>query len=139
MRILIADDNQLVRRGIARILSSYANCEVCAEASGGIDALEKAREFRPDLILIDINMPGMDGLETSRRLRQELPEIKIVIMSHNDADKFLPDARKAGADGCVDKARIVTDLPLVIESLGNASLESCRSKLASFPSTRAAR
>lgn len=124
MRILIADDNRLVRRGIAGILSSEANCEVCAEASDGIDALEKARQFRPDVILVDINMPGIDGLETTRRLRQELPEIKIVIMSHNDADKFLPDARKAGADGCVDKARIVTDLPVVLEDIRNAALDS---------------
>lgn len=117
------DDNELVRRGIARILSGHANCEVCAEASDGVDALQKARQFRPDVILIDINMPGMDGLEASRRLRQELPEIKIFIMSQNDADRFLPDARKAGADGCVDKARIVTDLPIVISNIENASLE----------------
>jgi CheY-like chemotaxis protein len=68
-------------------------------------------------------MPGMDGLEASRRLRQELPEIKIFIMSQNDADRFLPDARKAGADGCVDKARIVTDLPIVISNIENPSLE----------------
>jgi DNA-binding NarL/FixJ family response regulator len=124
MRILIADDSQLVRRGVARVLSSHANWEVCAEASDGLDALQKAHEFRPDLILLDINMPGIDGLETSRRLRQELPGIKIVIMSHNDAARFLPEARKAGADGCVDKARIVADLPVVIEDIRNASLEN---------------
>ena len=124
MRILIADDNRLVRRGVARILSGYAGWEMCAEASDGLDALQKAPEFHPDLILIDIQMPGMDGLETSRRLREELPEIKIVIMSHNDADKLLPDARKAGADGCVDKAHIVTDLPVVVENIWNPSLDT---------------
>jgi DNA-binding NarL/FixJ family response regulator len=124
MRILIADDNQLVRRGVAQIVSGYANCQVCAEASNGLDSLEKAREFLPDLILLDINMPGMDGLETSRRLRQDWPQIKIIIMSHNDADKFLSEARKAGADGCVDKARIVTDLPIIIENFGSASLQN---------------
>jgi two-component system, NarL family, invasion response regulator UvrY len=123
MRILIADDSQLVRRGVSRIVSGYASCEVCAEASDGSDALEKAREFLPDLILLDIHMPGMDGLETSRRLRQALPQIKIIIMSHNDADKFLSEARRAGADGCVDKARIVTDLPPIIENLGSVSLD----------------
>lgn len=122
MRILIADDNELVRRGVARILSSHADWNVCAEASDGIDTLKKTREIGPDLILLDISMPGMDGLETSRRLRQEFAGIKIIIMSHNDADKILPDARKAGADGCVDKARIAMDLPVIIDTLGDSSL-----------------
>jgi DNA-binding NarL/FixJ family response regulator len=124
VRILIADDNELVRRGVARIVSSHADWQVCGEASDGLVTLNKARELRPDLVLLDINMPGLDGLETSRRLRQEFAEIKIIIMSHNDADKFLPEARKAGADGCVDKARIVTDLPIIIDTVGDWSLST---------------
>jgi DNA-binding NarL/FixJ family response regulator len=116
MRILIADDNPLVRRGVAAILSRLADCDVCGEAANGLEAFQKSRELRPDLILLDISMPGSDGLETARRLRQEFPEINVVIMSHHDPVQILPSVLDVGARGCLDKSRIATDLPLIIKS-----------------------
>jgi DNA-binding NarL/FixJ family response regulator len=74
MRILIADDNDLVRRGLIRLLSAETGWTVCGEARDGFEALQKARELLPDLILLDLRMPGMNGLDATRRLRLELPE-----------------------------------------------------------------
>jgi two-component system, NarL family, nitrate/nitrite response regulator NarL len=117
MRILIVDDSEPVRRGVAGMLSSDSSWQVCGEASNSVEALEKARGLRPDLVLLDISMPGTNGLETARLLRQENPAIKILIMSHHDAAQLLPSALEAGADGCVDKAQIATDLPDAIKGM----------------------
>ena len=119
MRILIVDDNQLVRRGVAEILASLADCEVCGEASNGMEALQKSLEMRPDLVLLDISMPGISGLETARLLRQKLPEITILIMSQHDPVQLLPSVLEAGAYSCLDKTRIATDLPDAIKSFVN--------------------
>jgi len=110
MRILIADDNEFVRRGVAEMLSNDVRLEVCGETASGEETLRKAQELRPDLILLDLNMPGMSGYDTARLLREQLAEIKILIMSFDDALRLLPSVRKAGADGCVDKARLGSDL-----------------------------
>jgi two-component system, NarL family, response regulator NreC len=121
MRILIADDNERVRRGVRGILSSEANYRVCGEAVDGADALRKARELSPDLILLDVSMPGPDGLETARLLRREMPKVKVIIMSQHDPVQLLPRAIEAGADGCVDKSRLDADLLATIQSIESTS------------------
>jgi DNA-binding NarL/FixJ family response regulator len=110
MRILIADDNELVRRAVRGLLSKTTNWDICGEASDGQEALQKARELRPDLVLLDISMPIASGFEAARLIRKESPRIKILIMSQGDAEQILPSALEAGADACVDKARITSDL-----------------------------
>src|ERR1700687_5417206 len=117
MRILIADDNDAVRRAVVRLLSSEAGWKVCGEARDGSEALQKARELLPDLILLDVNMPGMNGLEAARLLRQELPEAKTLVISQHDAIHLLPSVVEAGGDGCVDKGRLSTDLVASIKSV----------------------
>ena len=89
MRILIADDSDVVRRGVCGILSSENDFEVCGEAKNGSEALQKARELLPDLILLDISMPGMNGLEVARRLREEVRQAKILIISQHDPLQLL--------------------------------------------------
>src|ERR1700726_1167271 len=121
MRILIADDNERIRRGVRGILSSDANCEVCGEAVDGADALRKARELSPDVILLDVSMPGSDGLETARLLRREMPKVKVIMMSQHDPVQLLPRAIEAGADGCVDKSRLDSDLLPTIQSIETTS------------------
>ena len=124
MRILIVDDNERVRRGVRALLSYAANCEVCGEAVDGADGLQKARETLPDLILVDVSMPGPDGLETARLLRQAMPEVKLIIMSQHDPVQLLPRAIEAGAHACVDKGRLDADLLTTIESLAGNSRTS---------------
>ena len=116
MRILIIDDNELVRRGVKELISSERSWEVCGEARDGAEGIEKARELHPDVILLDISMPGMNGLEVARHLRQDSQETIILIMSQNDASQLLPSAIAAGADGCVDKGRITVDLVAAIKN-----------------------
>jgi DNA-binding NarL/FixJ family response regulator len=116
MRILLADDNERIRRGVRAILSSKPDFEVCGEAADGRETIRIARELLPDLILLDVSMPEMDGLQATRLLRQALPTVKIVIMSQHDPTHLLPNALKAGADACVDKSSLATDLVAVISS-----------------------
>jgi len=116
MRILVADDNELVRRGVMRVLRSQ-NLDVCAEAENGKEAVAKAQQFRPDLVILDISMPVVNGLEAARLIRQILPQTKIIVVTHNDSSLLLPAVRESGADGCVDKARINTELPIAIANV----------------------
>ena len=117
MRVLIADDNELVRRGIAKVLSGDKELEICGEASNSRETLQKVDELMPDLILLDVSMPGMSGLHTAQLLRQRHPELKILIISQHDANQLLPRSLEAGAHGCMDKARIATDLLPTLETL----------------------
>jgi DNA-binding NarL/FixJ family response regulator len=110
MRILLVDDNALVRRAIRDVLRQQKTWEICGEASDGSQAFEKARDLRPDLILLDKSMPGVSGFETARLIRRENSAVKILILSQDDACRMLSAAIESGADGCVDKSRIVSDL-----------------------------
>jgi DNA-binding NarL/FixJ family response regulator len=120
MRILIADDNEPIRRAVTAIVLSDSNCEVCGEAVNGLDVLQKARELLPDVILLDISMPHQNGLEATRLLRQELPKVKIIIMSHHDPIRLLPGAMQAGAHACIDKSRLGPDLLTAIENISDS-------------------
>jgi two-component system response regulator NreC len=110
MRILVVDDNERVRRGVMNILASRTDWQLCGEATDGMEAIQKACELQPDLILLDLSMPRLNGLETARILRREIAGAKILILSQHDAVKLLPEAIQAGADGCVDKSLLGTDL-----------------------------
>jgi len=117
MRILIADDHHMVRRGVGDLLSKEAGWEICGEATDAAQAFQKASELSPDLVLLDISMPDGSGLEAARRIRQEIPHVRILMMSHHDATQFEQSALESGADGCIDKARLALDLVAMIKSL----------------------
>jgi DNA-binding NarL/FixJ family response regulator len=106
LRILIADDSELVRRGVSLILSGEAGWYVCGEACTGDEAIQKIRVLNPDLLLVDMRMPGKNGLEVADLTRQEFPHIAVVIMSQYDPSTLLPRAREAGASACVDKTEL---------------------------------
>ncbi len=98
MRVLLVDDHALVRNGIASLLKAN-DIDVAGEASDGLQALEKARQLKPDVILMDIMMPGVNGLEATRLIKAEMPEIKIIILTASDDDETLFEAIKSGAEG----------------------------------------
>lgn len=123
MRILIADDNATVRRGVALILSGESGWEICGEASDGEETLQKARELKPNLVVIDMRMPKKDGLETSRLLAREFPDITIIMMSQYDPLALLPSAKAAGASACVDKGRLATDLIGAVKAISISGIE----------------
>lgn len=99
MKVLLADDHALFRSGIASLLRQQADFEVVGEASNGLEAFEKARELMPDVILMDIHMPGGDGLEATRKIKEVLPYTKIIILTISDEDQTLFEAIKSGAQG----------------------------------------
>ena len=121
LRILIADDNDAVRRRVIRLLSSQADWQICGEARDGSEAVEKGRELLPDLILLDISVPGMSGLEAARLLRQELPAAKIIVISQHDPKQMLPQVLQAGGDGCVDKGKLGAELVESIKKMHPAA------------------
>jgi DNA-binding NarL/FixJ family response regulator len=117
MRVLIADDNQPVRRAIAGLLSGADDLEVCGQASDASETLQKASELNPDLILLDVSMPGSNGLDTARLLKHRVPHAKILIISHHDPDLLLSLSLEVGAHGCLDKGRLATDLLPTVKRL----------------------
>ncbi|MFB7077960.1 response regulator [Streptomyces sp. NPDC056308] len=98
-RIVVADDQASVREGFRHILEAAADLEVVAEAADGPGALETVRELRPDVLLADIRMPGMDGLELTRRLVGVAPEVKVVVVTTFDLDEYVHTALRYGACG----------------------------------------
>ncbi len=116
MRFLIVDDNDLVRRGVKEILASELGWEICGEAQNGTEAIQKAKELLPSFVLLDISMPGMNGLEVARLIRQEVPRTKIIVMSQHDPIRLLPRILEVGGNDCVDKNRLSTDLVKCIKS-----------------------
>jgi DNA-binding NarL/FixJ family response regulator len=99
IRVLLVDDHALFREGLAGIISAQADMQVVGEANDGLEAFVKAQELKPDLILMDVEMPGMNGLEAARQIKQILPETIIVMLTVRDDDDKLFQALKNGAQG----------------------------------------
>lgn len=99
IRVLLVDDHGLFREGLGMIITSQQDLIVVGEASDGLEAYVKAVDLTPDLILMDIQMPGMDGIEATRRIKKELPSVTIVMLTVRDDEEKLFDAIKSGAQG----------------------------------------
>ena len=113
--IMLVDDHPLLRKGLRQLITMSGDMEVVAEAGNGGDAIKLAVELDPDLILLDLNMQGMDGLETLRRLRDEGVTSRIVMLTVSDADEDVLSAISAGADGYLLKDMEPEDMLVQIE------------------------
>lgn len=117
VRILVADDYETVRKGICSILSSREDLEVCAEAANGEEAVRKAKELKPDVVIMDFSMPVMDGLEASKRILQALPETPILMFSMHKMEALTQAAKNAGLRGFVTKGESAQNLLQAVDSV----------------------
>ncbi|HEY1482137.1 MAG TPA: response regulator transcription factor, partial [Candidatus Acidoferrum sp.] len=120
-RILIVDDHEVVRRGLRTLLSARSQWEICGEASDGLEAIEKAKALHPDVILMDISMPRMNGLDATRLLQLEIPESKVIIVSQNDPRIVREQARTIGAAAYVVKSDLNEKLLATIDEVIGAA------------------
>lgn len=117
LRILIADDHEVARRGIRALLENHPGWEVCGEAKDGREAVELASRTNPDLILLDIGMPNLNGLEAARQVLAESPDIAILILTMHDSDQVVREVLRAGARGFLLKSDAGRDLVAAVEAL----------------------
>src|SRR5256886_13811748 len=117
LRILLADDHEIVRRGLCALLQNHEGWEVCGEATDGREAVEKAKQLRPDVVILDVGMPNLNGLDTTRQLMQYDPNFKVIVLTITDSDQVIREALDAGARGFVLKSDAARDLVSAVEAL----------------------
>lgn len=102
-RVLIADDHDLVREGICKLLELYEDIKVVGEAGDGLETISQVRKNPPDLVLLDLNMPRMDGITSIKKIKEINPEIKVLILTIHDGEEYVFEVAKAGAEGYIQK------------------------------------
>jgi len=117
MRVLIADDHGIVRSGLRLLLERQPDIEVIAEAADGAEARELAIRERPDLAILDVKMPKLTGLQATREIKAQAPEVSVLILSMHDDDRYLAEALKAGASGYVVKTQADADLLAAVRAV----------------------
>ena len=116
VRILVADDSEMIRNSICSVLRTQREWTVCGEAMDGKDALEKAIKLKPDVVLVDMSMPHLNGFETSARIHEQIPEAEILIVTEHDARTLAHIPSQPGVRGYVLKSRIDRDLIPAVEA-----------------------
>jgi DNA-binding NarL/FixJ family response regulator len=119
VRILIVDDHAMLREAIRLLLESRREFHVCGEAEDGVQAIEKAAELKPDVVVLDIGMPKMDGFEAARKIKVVSPRSQIVILSSHKDNQFLEEARKVGAISYVPKEDAERELIDAVKAAAN--------------------
>lgn len=117
LRILLADDHEVVRRGLRYLIESHPGWEVCAEACDGKEAVEQTVRVRPDIVILDMSMPGFSGLEATRRIVERIPDQRILILTMYDSESAFREVLQAGAGGVLLKSDASQDLIRAIEAL----------------------
>jgi len=117
LRILLADDHSLVRRGVRSLLAARSGWEVCGEAADGREALEKVAELKPDILILDLNMPDLNGLEVTRRVRKMYPRVEILVLTVEDSEQVMRQLLEAGARGYMLKSDAGKELLAAVDAV----------------------
>jgi DNA-binding NarL/FixJ family response regulator len=119
MRIVVVDDHEIVRKGVCAVLGTRTGIEVCAEASNGEEAVQETVRTQPDIVIMDITMPVLDGLSATREIKKLMPEIPILVLSAHDGPEIIRAAKNAGAQGFVRKIEVVAVLLKAVDALSD--------------------
>jgi DNA-binding NarL/FixJ family response regulator len=119
LRILVADDHDILRRGLKQLLTARPGWEICAEARTGREAVSLAEQHKPDIVVMDVSMPDLNGLEAARRIRKDLPKTGIIILTLHFSDQLVKDIVESGARAYVMKSDADRDLVNAVEALAN--------------------
>src|SRR5687767_5080197 len=117
VRVLVADDHTLVRQSLVSVLNASGFCQVVGEAADGSRAVEQALLLRPDVAIVDISMPGLSGVEVVRRLHQELPATRTLVLTMHEEDEYVLHVVRAGASGYLLKDSAITELIHAVRQL----------------------
>jgi DNA-binding NarL/FixJ family response regulator len=117
LRILLVDDHEVVRKGLREILEQHQGWKVCGEAANGRDAITKAVELKPEVALVDLEMPELNGLEATRQIKKDVPAVKVLVYSVHETDQFVREAVRAGAHGYVRKSYAGRHIISAVEAL----------------------
>jgi DNA-binding NarL/FixJ family response regulator len=123
IRVLVADDHTIVRQGLVGILKASADIEVVGEAGDGAEAVEKATKLKPDVVVLDVSMPHLNGIEAARRIRDALPRTRVLVLTMHDDEEYVLKMVRAGASGYLLKDSAASELLAAIRALkaGKAS------------------
>lgn len=116
-RVLVADDHELVREGIVKLIGLFGSYEVVGEAADGLEAVARVREYFPDLVLMDLNMPRMNGIDAIRKIKEISPEILVIILTIHDDEEYVYKVTSAGAEGFIQKDITSEELKNALDSV----------------------
>jgi DNA-binding NarL/FixJ family response regulator len=117
LRILVVDDHAVVRRGVRSLLESHEDWEVCGEATTGRDAVEQSRRLRPDIVVMDLSLPGLNGLDATRQILKDAPDTEVLVLTMHRSEELARDVLQAGARGYVLKSDADANLIMAVDSL----------------------
>jgi DNA-binding NarL/FixJ family response regulator len=117
LRIMVADDHEVVRKGLVALLQAQPEWQVCGEAGDGREAVEKAIQLKPDILILDIGMPSLNGLEATRQILKTIPNARVLILTLHDSDQVVREVLNAGARGFLLKSDAARDLVAAVEAL----------------------